>query len=209
MNLSRTRTRRRRAAVAPCRRGACRSSCGAAAGRVPRRVGAGRRSSSRCGAATSATASAATALRVVLQRRATGSTLLEHTLPDGDVDVSRSRDDLPGREPHAARGVRSGRHRRPTPTTSGPWLWQASWPIDQFPLRRDFEALAEVAAGPGGLRVRPRRRRRRARDPGRARCTPASSSPATSASRSSARRCCGSRSAWASCTRASRSASRR
>ena len=41
------------------------------------------------------------------------------------------------------------------------------------------------------------------------RCTRASSSPDISASRSSARRCCGSRSGWATCTRASKSASRR
>ena len=41
-----------------------------------------------------------------------------------------------------------------------------------------------------------------------ARCMPASSSPATSASRSSARRCCGSRSVSATCTRASSGASR-
>jgi hypothetical protein len=40
-----------------------------------------------------------------------------------------------------------------------------------------------------------------------ARCTPASSSRDTSASRWSARRCCGSSSAWATCTRASSSAS--
>ena len=40
-----------------------------------------------------------------------------------------------------------------------------------------------------------------------ARCTPASSNPGTSASRSSARRCCGSRSGSATCTRASSGAS--
>ena len=28
-----------------------------------------------------------------------------------------------------------------------PWVWQASWPIDQFPLRRDFEALAKWQPG--------------------------------------------------------------
>ncbi len=28
-----------------------------------------------------------------------------------------------------------------------PWLWQASWPIDRFPLRRDFEALAKWEPG--------------------------------------------------------------
>jgi Ni,Fe-hydrogenase III component G len=28
-----------------------------------------------------------------------------------------------------------------------PWLWQASWPIDQYPLRRDFEALAKWEPG--------------------------------------------------------------
>ena len=27
-----------------------------------------------------------------------------------------------------------------------PWLWHASWPIDRFPLRRDFVALAEVGS---------------------------------------------------------------
>ena len=40
-----------------------------------------------------------------------------------------------------------------------------------------------------------------------ARCTPASSSRGTSASRSSARRCCASKSIWATCTRASSGAS--
>ena len=28
-----------------------------------------------------------------------------------------------------------------------PWVWQASWPIDQFPLRRDFEALPKWQPG--------------------------------------------------------------
>ena len=59
----------------------------------------------------------------------------------------------------------------------------------------------------GRLRVRARRGRRRARDRRRARCTPAPSSRGTSASRWSARRCCGSRSASATCTRASSGAS--
>ena len=58
------------------------------------------------------------------------------------------------------------------------------------------------------LSLRARRRRRRARDRRSARSTRASSSPATSASPWWARRCCASRSAWATCTRASTSASR-
>ena len=89
-----------------------------------------------------------------------------------------------------------------------PWLWQASWPIDQFPLRRDFVAspkwepgeedyafvrvegdgVHEIPVGPVHAGI---------------------IEPGTSASRSSARRCCGSRSGSATCTRASRSASRR
>ena len=28
-----------------------------------------------------------------------------------------------------------------------PWLWQASWPIDRFPLRRDFEASPKWEPG--------------------------------------------------------------
>ena len=89
-----------------------------------------------------------------------------------------------------------------------PWLWMASWPIDRFPLRRDFEASPKWEPG---RRITPS-----SASPARActrfrsaRCTRASSSRGTSASRSSARRCCGWKSGWATCTRASRSASSR
>jgi Ni,Fe-hydrogenase III large subunit/Ni,Fe-hydrogenase III component G len=75
-----------------------------------------------------------------------GLTLLEHTLPDGDAHFA----DLATIFPAA------NRMQRATFDLTGiaseaddqrPWLWQASWPIDRFPLRRDFEALAKWEPG--------------------------------------------------------------
>ncbi len=138
----------------------------------------------------------------------TACCVLEYTLPDGRRRLSRPADDLPRREPDAARRVRPGRRRlrqrRPAPVAVAGEL--ADRPV---PAAARLHRVAEVGARRGGLPVRPRRGRRRARDSGRARCTPASSSRGISASRSSARRCCGSRSGSATCTRASRSASSR
>jgi Ni,Fe-hydrogenase III large subunit/Ni,Fe-hydrogenase III component G len=76
-------------------------------------------------------------LRVLL-RDADGLTLLEHTLPDEGArypDLSlifpvanrmqRSAFDLVGAQCEAE--------------DQRPWTWAAAWPIDRFPLRRDFE----------------------------------------------------------------------
>ena len=68
---------------------------------------------------------------------ADGFTLLEHTLPDGGARYP----DLSSIFPVA------GRMQRTVFDLVGlecdaddqrPWLWQAAWPIDVFPLRRDF-----------------------------------------------------------------------
>ena len=104
---------------------------------------------------------------------------------------------FPGGQPHAARRVRPARRRAPTATTSARGCGTARWPIDHFPLRRDFDARRNGSRGQEDypfVRVEGDGVHEIA---GRARCTPASSSPGTSASRSSARRCCGSRSASA------------
>jgi Ni,Fe-hydrogenase III large subunit/Ni,Fe-hydrogenase III component G len=77
---------------------------------------------------------------------ADGLTLLEHTLPDGDAHYP----DLATIFPAA------NRMQRATFDLAGiaseaddqrPWLWQASWPIDRYPLRRDFEASPKWEPG--------------------------------------------------------------
>jgi len=75
-----------------------------------------------------------------------GFTLLEHTLPDGEArypDLSlifpaanrmqRAVFDLLGLQSDA--------------DDQRPWLWQAAWPIDAFPLRRDFQASPKWEPG--------------------------------------------------------------
>ncbi len=77
-------------------------------------------------------------LRVLL-KDAAGLTLLEHTLPGEGARypdlapifpvanrMQRAAFDLVGVECDA--------------DDQRPWLWQAAWPIDRFPLRRDFES---------------------------------------------------------------------
>src|SRR5512132_1428937 len=68
-----------------------------------------------------------------------GLTVLEHTLPDADARYP----DLTPIFPAA------NRMQRATYDLTGiaaeaddqrPWMWLASWPIDRFPLRREFEA---------------------------------------------------------------------
>jgi Ni,Fe-hydrogenase III large subunit/Ni,Fe-hydrogenase III component G len=84
-------------------------------------------------------------IRVLLADR-DGFTLLEHTLPDERArypDVAsifsaanrmqRAVFDLFGLECDA--------------DDSRPWLWQAAWPIEVFPLRRDFEASPKWEPG--------------------------------------------------------------
>jgi Ni,Fe-hydrogenase III large subunit/Ni,Fe-hydrogenase III component G len=77
-------------------------------------------------------------LRVVLQD-GDGLTLLEHTMPHGDVHYP----DLSLIFPAAARMQRAAFDLVGIPADSDdqrPWLRLASWPSDQFPLRRDFAA---------------------------------------------------------------------
>ena len=84
-------------------------------------------------------------LRVVLQD-AEGLTLLEHTMPDGDVQYP----DLTPIFPAANRMQRAAFDLVGVPSDGDdqrPWLWMASWPIDQFPLRRDFTALSKWQPG--------------------------------------------------------------
>jgi len=82
----------------------------------------------------------------VVVRDADGLVMFEQTLPDGDSTFP----DLSVVFPAANRmqratfdllGIASeGEDQRP-------WVWQASWPIDCYPLRRDFEAQAKWQPG--------------------------------------------------------------
>ncbi|MEO8347107.1 MAG: NADH-quinone oxidoreductase subunit C [Betaproteobacteria bacterium] len=84
-------------------------------------------------------------LRVVLQD-SDGLTLLEHTMPDADVCYP----DLSLIFPAASRMQRAAFDLVGIPSDGDdqrPWLWLASWPIDQFPLRRDFVALSKWEPG--------------------------------------------------------------
>jgi Ni,Fe-hydrogenase III large subunit/Ni,Fe-hydrogenase III component G len=84
-------------------------------------------------------------LRVLLAD-ADGLTLLEHTLPDSEARYP----DLSPIFPVANRmqralfdvlGVQCDAD------DQRPWLWQAAWPIDRFPLRRDFEVSPKWEPG--------------------------------------------------------------
>jgi Ni,Fe-hydrogenase III large subunit/Ni,Fe-hydrogenase III component G len=75
-------------------------------------------------------------IRVVVEDR-DGLTMLEHTLPDADARYP----DLTPIFPAANRMQRATYDLLGVAAESDdqrPWLWLASWPIDQFPLRRDF-----------------------------------------------------------------------
>ena len=75
----------------------------------------------------------------VLLRDADGLTLLEHTLPDEGARYP----DLSPIFPAANRMQRAAFDLVGTVCDADdqrPWTWQAAWPIDRFPLRRDFEA---------------------------------------------------------------------
>jgi len=66
-----------------------------------------------------------------------GFTLLEHTLPDADARYP----DLSSIFPAANRMQRAAFDLSGLQCDADdqrPWLWQAAWPIDVFPLRRDF-----------------------------------------------------------------------
>jgi len=82
----------------------------------------------------------------VVVRDADGLVMFEHMLPDGDSTYP----DLSLVFPAA------NRMQRATFDLVGiaseaedqrPWVWQASWPIDCYPLRRDFEAQAKWQPG--------------------------------------------------------------
>jgi Ni,Fe-hydrogenase III large subunit/Ni,Fe-hydrogenase III component G len=84
-------------------------------------------------------------LRVVLED-SDGLTLLEHTMPDADVHYP----DLSTIFPAANRMQRAAYDLVGIPSDGDdqrPWLWMASWPIDQFPLRRDFVAQEKWQPG--------------------------------------------------------------
>ena len=75
----------------------------------------------------------------VLLRDRDGLTLLEHTLPDSEARYP----DLSPIFPVASRMQRAAFDlvgTRSDADDARPWTWQAAWPIDQFPLRRDFAA---------------------------------------------------------------------
>ena len=84
-------------------------------------------------------------LRVLL-RDVDGFTLLEHVLPD-----ERARyPDLSPIFPVANRMQRSAYDLHGVQCAADdqrPWTWQAAWPIDRFPLRRDFEASSKWEPG--------------------------------------------------------------
>jgi Ni,Fe-hydrogenase III large subunit/Ni,Fe-hydrogenase III component G len=77
---------------------------------------------------------------------ADGFTLLEHTLPDGDARYP----DLSSIFPAANRMQRAVFDLvglQCDADDQRPWLWQAAWPIDVFPLRRDFVASPKWEPG--------------------------------------------------------------
>jgi Ni,Fe-hydrogenase III large subunit/Ni,Fe-hydrogenase III component G len=84
-------------------------------------------------------------VRVLLKDR-DGLTLLEHTLPDQGGLYP----DLSAIFPAASRMQRSVFDLMGVPCDAEdarPWTWQAAWPIDQFPLRRDFVASPKWEPG--------------------------------------------------------------
>jgi Ni,Fe-hydrogenase III large subunit/Ni,Fe-hydrogenase III component G len=75
-----------------------------------------------------------------------GLTLLEHTLPDGDAHYP----DLATIFPAANRMQRAAYDLVGALSEADdqrPWLWQACWPIDHHPLRRDFQASPKWEPG--------------------------------------------------------------
>ena len=103
----------------------------------------------------------------VLLRDRDGLTLLEHTLPDAERELSRSVDHLSGGESDAARGVRPGRHavrhRRPAALDVAGSMADRS-----ISTAARLRRVAEMGAGRRRLSVRSRIRRWRARNRRRA-----------------------------------------
>ena len=84
-------------------------------------------------------------LRVLL-KDSDGLTLLEHTLPDEGARYP----DLSEIFPAASRMQRAAFDLVGVQCDADdqrPWAWQAAWPIDQFPLRRDFVASPKWEPG--------------------------------------------------------------
>ena len=84
-------------------------------------------------------------LRIVLQD-SEGFALLEHTLPDASTQYP----DIAAIFPAANRMQRAAFDLCGVASESDdqrPWLWMASWPIDRFPLQRDFEASPKWEPG--------------------------------------------------------------
>jgi Ni,Fe-hydrogenase III large subunit/Ni,Fe-hydrogenase III component G len=84
-------------------------------------------------------------LRVLLQD-ADGLTLLEHTLRDAAAQYP----DLAGIFPAAGRMQRAAYDLTGIAAQADdqrPWLWMAGWPIDRFPLQRDFAASPDWKPG--------------------------------------------------------------
>jgi len=84
-------------------------------------------------------------LHVVLEDAA-GLAMLEHTMPDGNAQYP----DLAPIFPAAGRMQRAAFDLVGVPSDADdqrPWVWMASWPIDQFPLRRDFVAQEKWQPG--------------------------------------------------------------
>jgi Ni,Fe-hydrogenase III large subunit/Ni,Fe-hydrogenase III component G len=84
-------------------------------------------------------------LRVLLQDP-DGLTLLEHPLPPGDPRFP----DLSQLFPAAARIQRAVYDLLGVASDADdqrPWMWMASWPIDRFPLRREFDAASKWEPG--------------------------------------------------------------
>ncbi|HEV8554129.1 MAG TPA: NADH-quinone oxidoreductase subunit C [Casimicrobiaceae bacterium] len=84
-------------------------------------------------------------LRVLL-KDSDGLTLLEHTLPDEGARYP----DLSAIFPAANRMQRTAFDLVGVQCDADdqrPWAWQAAWPIDQFPLRRDFVASPKWEPG--------------------------------------------------------------
>jgi len=82
----------------------------------------------------------------VLLRDGDGLTLLEHTLPDEGARYP----DLSPIFPVANRMQRAAFDLVGTQCDADdqrPWTWQAAWPIDHFPLQRDFEVSPAWAPG--------------------------------------------------------------
>ena len=84
-------------------------------------------------------------VRVALED-ADGLTVLEHSLPDADAHYP----DVAAIFPAANRMQRAAFDLTGIAADSDDqrqWLWQACWPIDRYPLRRDFEASPKWEPG--------------------------------------------------------------